>query len=154
MPARTGAQYIDSLKRMDPCIYLEGRRVKNVTEEPVFEGPIQSIARLYDLQHDRRYRDFMLYSSPTTGDPVHVSFQIPHSRQELTNKRKAFKLRTDYTFGFMGRTMDFMNNMVTGWYVGREKFARRGAEFGENAARYYECVRENDLFLTHVLINP
>jgi anthranilate 3-monooxygenase (FAD) / 4-hydroxyphenylacetate 3-monooxygenase len=54
----------------------------------------------------------------------------------------------------MGRTMDFMNAMVTGWYTGREKFARRGGHFGENAVRYYEYVRENDLFLTHVLINP
>jgi hypothetical protein len=32
---------------------------------------------------------------PTTGDPVHVSFQISKTRQELINKRKAFKLRTD-----------------------------------------------------------
>ena len=50
--------------------------------------------------------------------------------------------------------MDFMNGLVTGWYLGQERFARRGAQFGENAARYYEHVRENDLFLTHVLINP
>src|SRR5678815_5764009 len=59
MPARTGQQYIDSLKRMSPCIYLNGRLVSNVTEEPVFQGAIKSIAELYDLQHDPRYRDFM-----------------------------------------------------------------------------------------------
>src|SRR2546427_11333346 len=50
--------------------------------------------------------------------------------------------------------MDLINDMVTGWYPGREKFARRGERFGENALRYYGYVRENDLFLTHVLINP
>ena len=127
---------------------------EDVTEEPVFQGTIKSIAELYDLQHDPRYSDFMLYESPTTGDPVHVSFQVPKTKQELINKRKAFKLRTDHNFGFMGRTMDFMNGLVTGWYLGQERFARRGAQFGENAARYYEHVRENDLFLTHVLINP
>jgi len=125
MPARTGKQYIESLRRMQPCIYLNGRRVADVTQEALFQGPTQSIAQLYDLQFDPRYRDFMLYPSPTTGDPVHVAFQVPHSRQELVNKRKAFKLRTDYTFGFMGRTMDFMNAMVTGWYTRREKFVRR-----------------------------
>jgi len=154
MPARTGAEFIASLKARRPCIFLNGRRVQDVTEEPVFAGPLQSIAELYDLQYDPRYREFMLYESPTTGDPVHVSFQIPRSRQALINKRMAFKLRTDYTFGFMGRTMDFMNAIVSGWYAGRARFARRGARFGENAARYYEYVREHDLFLTHVLINP
>jgi len=126
MPARTGKQYIESLRRIQPCIYLNGRRVADVTQEALFQGPIQSIAQLYDLQFDPRYRDFMLYPSPTTGDPVHVAFQIPHSRQELVNKRKAFKLRTDHNFGFMGRTMDFMNAMVISWYSGQEKFARRG----------------------------
>jgi anthranilate 3-monooxygenase (FAD)/4-hydroxyphenylacetate 3-monooxygenase len=154
MPARTGQQYIDSLKRMSPSIYLNGRLVQDVTEEPVFQGAIKSIAELYDLQHDPRYSDFMLYESPSTGDPVHVSFQVPKTKQQLVNKRKAFKLRTDHNFGFMGRTMDFMNGLVTGWYLGQARFARRGAQFGENAARYYEHVRENDLFLTHVLINP
>jgi len=154
MPARTGQQYVESLGRTKPVVYLGGRRVASVVEEPVFRGAIQSIAELYDLQHDPRYRDFMLCTSPSTGDAVHVSFQIPRTKQELINKRKAFKLRTDHNFGFMGRSMDFMNSMVTGWYTNREKFARRGERFGENAVRYYEYVRENDLFLTHVLINP
>ena len=90
MPARTGKQYIESLRRMQPCIYLNGRRVADVTQEALFQGSSQSIAQLYDLQCDPRYRDFMLYSSPTTVAPVHVAFQIPHSRQELVNKRKAF----------------------------------------------------------------
>lgn len=154
MPARTGKEYIAALKRMKPTIYLNGRKVEDVTEEPVFRGPIESIAQLYDLQHDPRYRDFALYTSPTTGDPVSTSFLIPQSREEMVKKRQLFKLRTDHNFGFMGRTMDFMNGLVTGWYIGRERFASRGERFGENAERYYEFVRENDLFLTHTLINP
>lgn len=154
MPARTGAQYIEALKRLQPCMYLNGRRIADVTQEPVFAGPLQSMAQLYDLQHDPRYRDFMLYPSPTTGEPVHVSFRVPRSREELISRRKALKVRTDHNFGFMGRTMDFMNGIVTGWYLGRDRFARRGAHFGDNAVRYYEFVREHDLFLTHVLINP
>ena len=49
--------------------------------------------------------------------------------------------------------MDFMNQMVTDRYLGRERFAA-GARFADNVARYYEHVRDNDLFLTHALINP
>jgi 4-hydroxyphenylacetate 3-monooxygenase oxygenase component len=154
MPARTGQQYIDALKRMRPTVYLNGRKVEDVTAEPAFQGPIREIAQLYDLQHDPRYRDFMLYESPTTGDPVHVSFQVPTTREQMINRRKAFKLRTDQNFGFMGRTMDFMNGLVTGWSSQKDRFGRRGQRFADNAQRYYEYVRENDLFLTHVLINP
>lgn len=154
MAARTGQQYIAALQHMKPCIYLHGRRVEDVTREPIFQGPLQAIAQLYDLQHDPRYHDFMTYLSPTTGEAVSSSFLIPHSHADIIKKRQTFKLRTDHSFGFMGRIMDFMNCLVTGWYLNRDVFAQRGARFAENAARYYEHVRDNDLFLTHVLVNP
>jgi aromatic ring hydroxylase len=54
----------------------------------------------------------------------------------------------------MGCAPDFMNQFVTGWHLMADRFARGGARFGENATRYYEHVREHDLFLTHMLINP
>jgi anthranilate 3-monooxygenase (FAD)/4-hydroxyphenylacetate 3-monooxygenase len=154
MPARTGQQYIAALKRVKPCIYLHGRRVEDVTEEPIFQGPMQAIAQLYDLQHDPRYRDFMTYPSPSTGEPVSSSFLVPYSHEDVIKKRQTFKLRTDHSFGCMGRIMDFMNCLVTGWYLNRTLFASRGAHFADNAARYYEHVRDNDLFLTHMLVNP
>src|SRR5690242_2400044 len=105
MPARTGKDYIEALKRMKPTVYLNGRRVEDVTEEPVFQGTIQSVAELYDLQHDARYRDFALYESPVSGNLVSTSFLIPHSKEDLVRRRQLLKLRTDHNFGFMGRTM-------------------------------------------------
>ncbi len=154
MPARSGQDYIDSLKKAQPCVYLDGRRVADVTTEPIFQEPIRAIAEQYDMQGDSAYRDVMTYRSPLSGDPVSTSFLIPRSREELIKKRKHFKLRADHNFGFMGRAPDFMNQFVTGWHLMADRFARAGARFGDNATRYYEHVRERDLFLTHMLINP
>jgi aromatic ring hydroxylase len=98
-----------------PCIYLHGRRVEDVTEEPIFQGHLQTIAQLYDLQHDPRYRDFMTYPSPSTGELVSSSFLVPYSHEDVIKKRQTFKLRTDHSFGCMGRIMDFMNCLVTGF---------------------------------------
>ena len=154
MPARSGAAYVESLRKNQPVVYLAGRRVADVTEEPLFRAPIGTIAEQYDMQLDPAYRDVMTYISPTTGDPVSTSFLVPYSREDLVKKRKHFKLRADHNFGFMGRAPDFMNQFVTGWHLMADRFARGGARFGENATRYYEYVRERDLFLTHMLINP
>ena len=154
MPARRGQDYVDSLKKHAPRVYLGGRRVDDVTAEPLFQEPIRAIAEQYDMQHDPAYRDVMTYSSPTTGAPVSTSFLIPYTRDDLVKKRRHFKLRADHNFGFMGRAPDFMNQFVTGWHLAADRFARAGARFGENATRYYEYVREHDLFLTHMLINP
>ncbi|MGE0685329.1 MAG: 4-hydroxyphenylacetate 3-hydroxylase family protein [Dehalococcoidia bacterium] len=156
MPARTGQQYIDSLSAISrrACIYLNGERVDDVTKVPVFEGPINAVAALYDMQHDPRYRDYLTYPSPTTGDPVSTACMLPRTPEELTKQRQAYKLHTDHSFGFMGRAPHFMLAMVTGWYRNQETFAISGEQFRENAVRYYEFVRENDLFMTHVLVNP
>ncbi|MET0850393.1 MAG: 4-hydroxyphenylacetate 3-hydroxylase N-terminal domain-containing protein [Candidatus Rokuibacteriota bacterium] len=154
MAARTGREYVDSLKSRAPVVYLGGRRVPDVTTEPIFVEPIRAIAEQYDMQHDPAYRDVMTYPSPATGEPVSTSFLIPYSREDLVKKRRHFKLRADHNFGFMGRGPDFMNQFVTGWHLMADRFARAGARFGDNATRYYEHVREQDLFLTHMLINP
>ncbi|MCX4724041.1 4-hydroxyphenylacetate 3-hydroxylase family protein [Streptomyces sp. NBC_01306] len=154
MPARTGKQYLDNLKSLNPEIYLNGRRIAHVTEEPVFAGPLRTVAEQYDLQLDPRYVDVCTYVSPTTGERLSRSFQPCRSKEELVAKRRHFQLRAGHTFGMMGRTPDFMNAFVLGWNTNAPVFGELDERFGENARRYYERVRDNDLFLTHVLINP
>jgi anthranilate 3-monooxygenase (FAD) / 4-hydroxyphenylacetate 3-monooxygenase len=154
MTARSGRQYIESLKRVQPCVYLNGRRVEDVTAEPLFQAAMQAVAEQYDMQAMPEYREVMTYRSPQSGDPVSRSYMIPTSKEDLVLMRKHFKLRTDHNFGFMGRAPDFMNAFVTGLHLVRERFATAGERYAENATRYYEYVRENDLFLTHMLINP
>ena len=154
MPARSGQAYVESLKKNTPTVYLGGRRIADVTAEPIFQEPIRAIAEQYDMQLDPAYRDVMTYVSPASGAPVSTSFLIPYSREDLVKKRKHFKLRADHNFGFMGRAPDFMNQFVTGWHLMADRFARGGARYGQNATRYYEYVREHDLFLTHMLVNP
>jgi aromatic ring hydroxylase len=128
MPARTGEQFVKSLQRNNMRLYLDGRQMEDVTQQPAFQGPLTALAQLYDLQHDPRYREFMLYPSPSKW-----RFRRPLISDPLLAPGHLF---------------------VMGWCLNQDNFARRGAQFGENAVRYYEYVRENDLFLTHVLGTP
>ena len=70
MPARSGQEYVESLKKCAPNVYLEGRRLVDVTAEPIFQEPIRAISEQYDMQLDPAYREVMTYPSPTTGHPV------------------------------------------------------------------------------------
>jgi hypothetical protein len=47
MPARNGQQYVESLRKSPPCVYLDGRRVADVTAEPIFQEPIRLTAGFY-----------------------------------------------------------------------------------------------------------
>ena len=57
------------------------------------------------------------------------------------------------TCGMMGRSPDFMNVTYAAWAGAAHYFAQNRPEFGDNVRRYHEYIRENDLTLTHALIN-
>ncbi len=50
MPARTGAQYIASLRDNPAEVWIRGERVKDVTTHPALKGGVKSAAALYDRQ--------------------------------------------------------------------------------------------------------
>ncbi|MGE0733314.1 MAG: 4-hydroxyphenylacetate 3-monooxygenase, oxygenase component [Alphaproteobacteria bacterium] len=154
MAARTGAKYIESLKRTRRDVWLRGRQITDVTTHPAFTQPIRHIARLYDMQHDPRHREILTYPSPSTGQPVGTAFMMARSPADLHKRRQAFQLWAEATFGLIGRTPDFVNTTLMAWAESPDVFGRLGPRFKDNVIRYYEHARENDLFLTHALITP
>ena len=153
MPARNGAEYIANLRENGPEVYLHGERVKDVTAHPALRGGVESLARLYDLQHQPDIRDEMTYVSPTTGDRVGTSFILPRTMADLAARRAQMRHWARATFGMMGRSPDFMNVNIMAMAAAGDYFAQNRAEFKDNIKNYYEYVRENDLVLTHTLLN-
>ena len=53
MVAKNGSAYLSSI-RDERTIYIDGRLVADVTQDPAFARATASVARLYDYQADRR----------------------------------------------------------------------------------------------------
>ena len=153
MPARTGAEYLAGLKRQEREIWMDGRRVEDVTEFPGLSNGAQSIARLYDMQHNGAADCAMTYPSPTTGDPVGLSFIIPKTAEDLSRRREMMSQWAHASYGMMGRTPDFLNVTIMSMAAAGDFFGENRPEFKQNVVHYYEHVRENDLCMTHTLVN-
>lgn len=152
MPAKTGKEYITRLKEAKNNIYIHGERVDDVTEHPAFKNVIKSMANLYDLQYEKPEK--MLYTSPTTGEKVGMTFLQPTTIEELTARREAMQEWARTSGGMMGRSPDYLNAEVMAMGVNNSIFAEGDPRFAENALNYYEYARENDISLTHTLIHP
>ena len=150
---RTGLQYLDSLKD-DRAVYVGGERVKDVTEHPAFRGAARSIAGLYDLAASPETRDVMTYPSPRTGEPVNVAFLPPRDRADLARRRRGLEAWAESTYGLMGRSPDHVAGFLVGFSLRPDLFARGGARYADNVVRYYEHIRDNDLYVSYVLIPP
>jgi 4-hydroxyphenylacetate 3-monooxygenase oxygenase component len=153
MGIRTGLEYRERL-RDGRCIYVNGERVKDVTTYPPFRRTVETIAALYDLQHEVANLPLLTYLSPRSGKPVSLSFLPVGSSEDVTRRMRAEEFRAEATFGLMGRMPDFMNALVTDAAVAAPFLAQREPRFGENIVRYHEVCREQDLCLTHTLVDP
>jgi 4-hydroxyphenylacetate 3-monooxygenase oxygenase component len=154
MSPRSGSQFIDGLKNNPREVWVEGRRVDDVTSDPVFRRPIASIARLYDLQVSPEHRDIMTYTCEDTGEPAGTTFIMPRTADDLVKRRQAMRIWAEATFGMVGRSPDYLNTLLMTFAEGSDFFAQRGEQFGENVKNYYKFCRDRDLFLTHAIVNP
>ncbi len=150
--ARRGDQLLRKLRENTPELWYGGELVKDVTTHPAFRNGVRSLASLYDLQW--KDEEKMLFTSPTTGNKVGRSFMIPRTHAELSSISRMMKTWSDASFGMMGRSPDYLNRAMTAYAAGAEFLSVPDPRLGENARRYHEYMRENDLCLTHTLITP
>ena len=152
MTVRTGTQFIEGLRSRPREVWLNGERVEDVTEHPALRRPIRQLAHLYDMQHDPAYRGVLTRDGP--NGPVGTSFYAPRSQGDLEHRRRAYQVWAEATLGLMGRSPDFLNTTLLAFAEEPGVFERMGPSYAANVNRYYEYIRDNDLFLTHALIPP
>ncbi len=153
MGIRTGAQYLAGL-RDGRVIYLEGERVADVTTHPRLARAAHTIAALYDLQHDPDLHEQMTFRSPTSGEPVALSYIIPQTHEDLLRRRRAFEIVAEFSHGMLGRSPDYVNTQVAASAACYAVYGAREKRWGDNLRAYLEYIREHDLCLTHTFGHP
>jgi 4-hydroxyphenylacetate 3-monooxygenase len=148
MGVRTGQAFLESL-RDGRQIWIDGELIPDVTTDRRLAGAAGTMAELYQMQHTLREK--MTFRSPRSGEDVGLSFIQPASIDDLIRRRNMVKIWMDATCGMFGRSPDFMNIMLTGLASSHSTF---GEGFSDNLLRFYEYARENDVAMTHTLINP
>ncbi|MCA0044859.1 4-hydroxyphenylacetate 3-hydroxylase family protein [Celeribacter litoreus] len=151
---KTGAQHIASLQD-GRQVYIDGELVDDVTTHPAFRNAIQSMAKIYDFQSAPENRELMTYEIPgKPGERANRIWQLPKSHADLVERRKALEAWTELHGGFLGRAPDHVASCIAGMYMGLEVFEGYDPERAKALSDYYEYVRDNELYLTYVIINP
>ena len=151
--ARTGQQFLDGLAGDARELWLNGEKITHPLEHPELRGAAESVARVFDLQHE--HADEMLAPSPDDGRLVNVTHLIPRSKEDLERRRRAMELTASVTAGLMGRTPDYLN-VTFACFAGRaDVWARRGNEaLAHNLVEFQKELRDRDLSTTHSIMNP
>ena len=151
MGARSGSNYLSSLKKLNAEIWLGGERVGEVTSHPAFRNCSRSVASLYDMQLERPEQ--MTWRTDDGGRSG-MSFIQPKSIDELRKRSRMMAAWANFSGGMLGRTPDYLNASIAAMAAARDFFAASDPRFGDNIASYYLEARKHDWCATHTLVNP
>ena len=153
IPTKTGQDHIESL-RDGRDVYIYGSRVSDVTAHGAFRNAVRTAAALYDFQAQPGAIDILTFASPETGRRINRCWQLPDDYTQLVERRRALEAWAELHFGFMGRSPDHVASCISGMFMGVELFEAYDRKRAAALRDYYRFARDNDLFLTYVIINP
>lgn len=152
MPARTGREFLAGLKSPRE-VWVGEERIGDVGSHPALCGAAETLARVFDLQHENA--DRCLMPDPESGEPINLSHMIPRSREDLVRRHACLQTIAEFTVGLMGRTPDYMNVTFAGFAGRADEWAKSGNERGAaNLVAYQKFLRRRDISLTHTIVQP
>lgn len=144
MALKTAKEYIDSLRELNPAVYILGERIKNHADHPMLRGQIDATALTYELAHQPRYKELMVAVSPLSGDEVNRFLHLFESIEDLVKKVKMIRLLGQKTGTcFMRCTgLDILNAAAITTYNIDQK---HGTEYNQRFMKYLRYLQDNDL---------
>lgn len=88
MALMTKGDYLESLRRMEPVVYMFGERVYNVVDNPRLRAGIEATAATYEAAQMAEYRDWLVADSPIIGESVNRFTLPPSSIEDLVARVK------------------------------------------------------------------
>src|SRR5215212_8003742 len=151
MAIRSGAEYIASL-RDGREVWLGGQRVEDVPTHPAFRGCVDTVAQLYDLQHDPAYADTLTYEEG--GERYALSYHEPRQAADLERLRRMIELVARYSGATLARAPEYVPLILLGLCSIQDDLAHDHPEYGANLARYFAWCKATNVALSHSFTDP
>lgn len=142
----TGDDYRESLRRLRPRVFVDGRQVESIADDPQLQPGINAIALTYDYAHKPELAPLMTAVQHTSGKRVNRFTHIDASAGDLLNKLEAVRIVCQET-GCAQRylTHDALN--AIGQVAARIDDAQGSREHTERFLAYLHRVQDQDLAL-------
>ena len=149
----TPADYINSVKKLKPKVYINGERVKDLLKHPVTKSIIKSMAKIYELALKPEYKDIMTAYSPFINEEVSRCLHIFSSREDL-EKRIEMAILTSRVLGtcnYRCPGCDALNALMSVTY---EMDKDLGTNYRSRVVNYLKYLQKNDLAVSGSLTDP
>ena len=153
MTMMTAEQYEESLRGLNFNVYLFGRKLENVVDNPIIRPSMQAVAKTYELAQRPEYADIMTATSHISGEKINRFTHIHQSVDDLVKKSKMGRLLGRETGCCFQRCvgMDALNALSIVTYNMDQ--ANKG-EYHRRFLKYLAYVQANDLTCDGAMTDP
>jgi 4-hydroxyphenylacetate 3-monooxygenase len=141
MGARSGNNYLSSLRRLRADLWLARERVADPSIHPAFVKRARMLASLYDLQMEH---PAAMTWRLDDGDRVGLSFIQPRSIEDVCRRGAMFRRWASSHGGALDWTPDYCNTTLAALSAAKTAFADVDSRYGENLDAYYTEARQRD----------
>jgi len=145
---RTGNQYLESI-RDGREVYINGGRVKDVTQHPMMKPLIDIRARIYDMQHQAATRNILAYQEDREWNAV--ANKLPRVQADWSDKRRATDTILEAIGGVVTRVGDETVGEMWSLFDGQNVLNEVDPQFSANIRTHIDAVLHGDPF--HVSAN-
>lgn len=148
-----GQQYKDSLKKLHPVIYCNGRKIESVVDDPMTAPHVNSAAMTYELVFDPEYEDLMTATSSFTGKKINRFTHVHQSTEDLVKKVKMMRMIGQKTGTCFQRCVGF--DALNASYITTYKIDKKyGTDYHERLKKYIQYVQETDIMVAGSMTDP
>ncbi len=149
MTLMTGKQYRKSLDDGRE-VFIDGEKVKNITEHPAFQPIIDVKAKMYDLSHKVKYAD-ILTAKLSDGEVVSRGYKKPETKGDLAGIRTYVETVLDELGGVVYRVGDETIGEMWSLYDAKDKLKEIDPTYSRNIEYHIDRIAREDLY--HVSAN-
>ncbi|MFC1516244.1 4-hydroxyphenylacetate 3-hydroxylase N-terminal domain-containing protein [Thermodesulfobacteriota bacterium] len=153
MALMTPDQFIESLKQMKPRVYMNGKRVADVLENPNTRTVVESNRASYQWALDPAYKDIMSCHSPLVDDVVNRYTHVSASTDDLVKKAEAGTFTAERLGTCIYRCVGydaFHALASTTWEMDQDL----DTSYNERFMEFLMTVQEKDLSVAGALTEP
>lgn len=148
-----GAEYIESLRSLNPKIYYKGKRIDDVTRHPATAPHVRAAAMTYALASNEEYRDLALTTSHLTGRTISRFTHVHQSIEDLIKKIKLLRVLGQKTATCFQRCVghDGINATYSVLYEMDEKY---GTGYLERFKKWLIRIQDKNLMVVGAMTDP
>lgn len=150
---KTGAEYMEALKKLHPTVYFKGEKIDCVVGHPLVQPHINAAAATYDMAHEMEYEDLLTATSHLTGEKINRFTHIHQSSDDLIKKVKMLRAISQRTGSCYQRCvgMDALNATYSVTYDIDQKC---GTDYHARFKEFLRYIQKEDLMIAGAMTDP